>query len=309
VKPFLLVLVLISLCISSTFAQKTVPSKKKNVGASTHAFQGTDGDTCLFKQFSLVFYLPNDSGLKRTPSTPARFIDSLVLCLNKTFGRICVGFTACSTVVIPHYTLNDWVFGQSDQVVVKSWHTDKVINVYLPDLLDVPPGYERMAYACNNGVFGAVQNTFDMVVVQTSASFTVPPVSTPGGFFSSALHAFGHFFGLPDTHATLGPPASPPPPSTQIGSHEFADGSNSAVNGDLFADTEADPFPYEWWPNGNSARPTHCTYGLVARDGKGHDYQPPLDNIMSLWDCRCRFTQEQYNFMARYIVKNRLYLH
>src|SRR5437762_559222 len=84
-----LIIVLISLFISEAFAQRTVPPKKKSVGAQTQAFLGTDGDTCLRKEFSIVFYIIQDTSGKRTPARLNNHMDSVVRGLNLAFSRIC----------------------------------------------------------------------------------------------------------------------------------------------------------------------------------------------------------------------------
>lgn len=267
------------------------------------AYTGGLRDTCLNRKFSIVLYGIQDSLYQRTPQFYEKFRDSLVNNLNRAFAPICVSFQVCSLVMIPHYIFNVWRFQKTDQAAVQGWYTPNVINIYMPDLIDVWPSNHAQAYAYSNGVWGAVQNTLDVLVVSAAGYET----NNVGQRFSDAIHAMGHYFGLPDTYANLGPPVTPPPPSFAI-SAEFVDGSNSAVNGDLFTDTEADPFPFEWWLP-PFFKHVNCNYGLDATDGKGHTYTPPLDNFMSQWGCRCKFTQEQRNHMARFILQNRLHLH
>jgi hypothetical protein len=106
-------------------------------------------------------------------------------------------------------------------------------------------------------------------------------------------HLLGHYFGLPHTFGEINPsPGANPPPPPGVISHEFANGTNGYTHGDGFADTEADP-----------------NDDLITTDGMGVFYVPPVDNLMSLYSQRCRFTHEQYESMAKTIVTKRLYLH
>jgi hypothetical protein len=109
----------------------------------------------------------------------------------------------------------------------------------------------------------------------------------------------GHFFGLPDTFEEITSPGSP--------SGELYERTNCYTNGDGFCDTEADPYPNGYTPNS----PTPCDYIYGPIDGQGRYFTPPVDNFMSeaRLSCRCRFTQEQYNWMATTILTQRLYLH
>ncbi len=106
------------------------------------------------------------------------------------------------------------------------------------------------------------------------------------------FHCLGHFFGLPNTHDEINPniPAVPGPLPPVL-SQEFVDGSNCALHGDGFCDTEADP--------GTN----------VPLDGMGNRYMPPKGNYMSHQTGRCRYTLQQYNHMANVMLTTRFYLH
>lgn len=257
-------------------------------------------DTCLNKQFSIVFYVVLDSNYSVGQATPAN-LNSLVNNLNNAFKKICVSFVNCSTVVIPNYPYNQWSKSVIEPIVTANWYTDKTINFYIPRSVSGLPANETSGYTYAPPTSNSVTPTKDIIVVE--AGELISP-SGAGLLSHIPIHVMGHFFGLPNTFDEIGPPANPPPPSNQI-SHEYFDRSNCYTNGDGFCDTEADPFPVNYVTSPASP----CGYVTGSVDGKGKYYVPPVDNIMSNSGCRCRFSQEQYNFMARTILKKRLYLH
>jgi len=127
------------------------------------------------------------------------------------------------------------------------------------------------------------------------------------------LHTVGHYFGLDHTYAELSNPVSAGTYNNGP-SVELADGGNSQTNGDKLSDTNADPYPtgYEASPPIPPPYPQPCAfhYDHGLKDAAGNYYDPPVDNIMShYFKCRCRFTQEQYNRMAYFILTQRMYLH
>jgi hypothetical protein len=282
--------------------------KKKGNNASTQMVHSTLHDTCLDKKFSVVFYMIQDSLGSKTIANTANFRNTAISVLNSVFKRICVSFESCSTVVIPVYPYNEWVAGVADLNVVPNWYTDKTINIYLPDIVE-PAHRERHAYAYAPNVQGAYNSTLTVLVASTGTQAANSFGTNEAGVTGSAIvHAMGHLFGLPDTFSEFGPPASPSPTNNVV-SHEFVRRNNCSVNGDQFCDTEADPFPLHFWPGPVRPPKTHCDYEPGVLDATGVQYTPPLDNFMSLYNCRCRFTQQQYNHMARYILKNRMHLH
>jgi hypothetical protein len=268
-------------------------------------------DTCLNKKFSIVFYLIQDSTYNLSVPNAnvlnqikTQTITPFVNLLNAAFSKICVSFVNCSTVVIPNYQYNDWNQNIIDPVVTANWYTDKTINFYLPTtatntLVNETDGYTYPVPSTST------TPAKDVIVVPIGNLLA----NNAAGFTGSkGLHVVGHFFGLPNTWDELGPPATPPPPFPNM-SNEFVDRTNCSTNGDLFCDTEADPFPVQF---NNSVIPVPtCFFNKIPGqvDGKSQYYVPPVDNIMSNYGCRCKFTQEQYNHMARTILKKRLYLH
>ncbi len=297
----LFILIFFSL-VANSFSQQNAKPKQKPVGrpALTQMVSATDHDTCLNKKFSIVFYAFQDSAFALNVNAMNTVtIQSIIDTLNARFGRICVSFESCSLKVIPNYEYNTWTEA-FDDVVTTNWFTPQTINVYLVEMVVDRPYNEKNGYAHNSQlIYGTRMTNRNAIVINCRL-----------GVFELAkttLHVFGHFFGLHDTFAEMGSPASPPPLLNYM-SNEFADRSNCYVNGDLLCDTEADPFPvsyYEALPPAGS----YCQYYPVIKDGRQDWYTPPLDNLMSMYNCRCRFTQEQYNRMARFILNYRMDLH
>lgn len=272
-------------------------------------------DTCLDKKFSIVFYLIQDS----INSLPANILNmnsyslSLVINrLNTVFSRICVSFENCKTVIIPNYSYNKWDASGNGTDVLQNWFEPNTINVYFP---------EKMV----GSIIDAPDEGYGFAPPNTS-----PPISLIGGTITSGnaivmtkspslgtlMHAFGHFFGLQHTFYEMNPTSvpSPPPPTNatpSISSFEYVDRinlTNCYTHGDGFCDTEADPYPSLL----TTAIPT-STIGCAKtglKDGKGTYYIPPVSNFMSMYrECRCYYSQQQYNYMAYVIWQRRLYLH
>lgn len=244
-----------------------------------------DHDTCLDKKFSIVFYIVLDS-LYDVGAATQGTLDAMVNALNEKYKPICVSFANCSTVLIPNYPFNKWKQAITGPVVTDNWYTEKTINIYIADEV-IPSGGEPFGYA-----FGPSRLPFPPSVPTRSDVIVLGK-----GFLTFAncfalMHHMGHFFGLPHTYDEISPNTATVTPQSPVDSFEFADGSNCADHGDGFCDTEADP-----------------AVDLSIRDGKGQYYIQPKDNYMSLYSTACRYTQQQYNYMAWIIYTRRLYLH
>lgn len=283
--------------------QNNSQSQNPKTKYSSNAVQGFDGtkrDTCLNKQFSIVFYIVLDSnGTVTPPNTPSlgvgfttpTIIDAFVDKLNEVFKPICVSFKSCSTVYIPNFEYGSpWKKGIHEPIVTGAWYTDQTINFYLVDTVAFPTGnpsaeYEGDTYQPLPANLPPLALKRDIIVLDKIKLLQQDQ--------APAMHLMGHFFGLKHTHDEIGtsPPATPGPPSG-VDSNEFADGTNCKTHGDGLCDTEADP--------GSD---------FITQDGKGHFYIHPKDNYMSYYSTRNRFTQEQYNKMVYTILTKRLYLH
>ncbi len=258
-------------------------------------------DTCLNKKFSIVFYLIQDSAT--LPPYSPNYINPAYLTaftnnsitpainmLNNEFKRICVSFQNCSTVVIPNYPFNNWSQLITENVVTSNWYTTKTINFYLPMGVG-GPGVGGINNSGGYTYFPGVVGNKDIIVMgrgQITSSVAI-------------LHFMGHFFGLPNTQDEISAPGFP--------SAELVNRTNCYTNGDGFCDTEAD-----CWPSGFNyvtppIPPCHFDYG--PQDIQSKYYTPPVDNYMSEYSgaCRCKYTQEQWNFMARVMMTSKFYLH
>lgn len=244
-----------------------------------------DHDTCLDKKFSIVFYIVLDSNYTVASATQAT-LNMVIDTLNDRFRHICVSFENCSTVFIPNHPFNKWRQNITEAVVTANWYTDKTINFYITDSIKDNPDFFG-AYSYPPPLTPAAASKKDLIVVEQIH------LATPLYFFQGIFHNLGHFFGLSHTFEELGTgPNANPMPVGAVVSQEFADATNCNIHGDLICDTEADPGP------------TAEIY-----DGKGKKYIRPTDNFMSAYPNACRYSQQQYNKMARVIMTKRMYLH
>lgn len=307
----------------------TSQNNPKNPGQSNQVHQVTSintafansilSDTCLDKKFSVVFYLINDTAAQLNPANPASFsgfqLPLLINQMNAAFAPICVSFEHCKTVVIPVVAFNRWRAGAVGHNVTSTWFTEKTINIYIPrTVLSVPPDPPDFCYAYpypNNDTI----TPRDAIILDSGSVYTANGV---GYVASPLMHALGHYFGLPHTFAEINPgtPASPMPPSgccsPAITTMEFSDRTdfnNCHTHGDGFCDTEADPYPSIPISSTHAYSPKTCGGAAGIKDGKGTLYKAPSDNFMSFYPCRCRYSREQLNFMARYMMTKRKYLH
>jgi hypothetical protein len=290
-KNLLLIVLLIitSAVLAQTPAKSKIPAtpannKKYNTGSvqSTPSYTAMH-ETCVNKNLSLVFYVVLDSN-GTVGSATTQTITAMVNKLNEWFGKICVKFMNCSTVFIPNFTYNLWWNDSTEFLVTSHWYTEKTLNIYLVDSVKTSGIYEigDTYYPITANLpppANAIDRHRDFIVLEKDM--------LPQNNWAAPLHLFGHYFGLchtSDEFVVNGMPTGP--------SLELADGSNCQTHGDRFCDTEADP--------GDQA---------ITTDANGNFYIHPLDNMMSVYSTRCRFTIEQMNFMGNVIMTSRFYLH
>lgn len=276
-------------------------------------------DTCLDKKFSLVFYIMQDSSYSLPNNTVAMnsySITQAVAMLNEAFSRICVSFEHCKTVLIPNYSYNEWTYSQGN-LIVQNWYTENTINIYLPkDITSSSPDIGEAGYSYTALPTPATLIPVNAIILPK----TMVMASNASGFQGhNLLHQFGHFFGLPHTWDEINPAGAstviPGPPlngTLTINTLEYvnrANMQNCAEHGDGFCDTEADPYPAVAATNTLYSAPQNFSQTLGLKDGHGDFYVPPWDNIMSTYKGRCHFSQQQYNYMAYFILTRRMYLH
>jgi len=256
---------------------------RNNILSTQNLVGGLAHDICVNKKFSIAFHVVMDSNYQWGGVTQAA-LNGCINSLNGAFNRICVSFEKCFVDSIPNHTYNLWDKNATPALVTPSWDVENTINIYLVDsILGFPAGYASSV----------------IVLEKSSASGSVP------------IHEMGHYFGLPHTWAEIGGTASPANPNT--GSQEYVRRTNCGglinptptVHGDGFCDTEADCYPAGFDP----LTTLPCKHVPGTQDAHGDYFVPPVDNYMTYFKCGCRFTQEQYNFMAAVILATKLHLH
>jgi hypothetical protein len=289
-------------CSASIASAQKKKGTESTIQSQQNLFNQVRHDTCLTKKFSVVVYLIQDSlyQLSLPPSTNTALatysLPAFFSKLNATFSNVCVSFEHCKTILIPNHTYNIWNAGRNGNDVIREWNTENTICLYVPEsILQInTPDNPTDDYTFRADTLAPYRNA---IVIQRLSLMK-----------DHAFHVIGHFFGLPHTYAEINPGlATTPPTPPSVPSKEFVRRSNCQTHGDGFCDTEADPFP----------GPTNIPFAsflncapVGLKDGMGNFYTPPTDNYMSVYaGCRCRYSQEQYNFMVHYIMKKRLYLH
>lgn len=229
---------------------------------------------CVEKEFPLVIHIVKDSlGNDNVPN-----IQETIDSLNTLYAPICMSF-------------NIWDI--------------KIIDNHSYDLIDEPGEYGELvsiySYAYRINIFVAdeigVNNPFYDPGVATYQGITQPPTSLPSiGLNKSVFtltnnhlaHYMGEYMGLRPT-------------SFDGNGDELVDGSNCATVGDGLCETPADPLYPEsagfdddvnYYQNG-------CRFIFAGKDANNEFYNPDISNIMSYYvNCRCTFTDSQYELMA-----------
>ncbi|MBL7930263.1 MAG: hypothetical protein JNL60_00090, partial [Bacteroidia bacterium] len=202
--------------------------------------------------------------------------------VNEAFAPICVSFEHCKTFYVQKFCGSNWKKSITEPLVTAEYYTDKTINLYLVPDDSLDQGYtntEKEGYTYAPTLTNLNTPRKDLIVMMHQQVLQ--------GNGAILVHLLGHYFGLPHTFDEYTSTTTPPAVSL-----ELVDGSNCTTNGDGFCDTEADPGQL-----------------TVQTDANGQLYMHPVDNFMSYYSFRCRFSQQQYNHMAYTIATKRLYLH
>lgn len=230
-------------------------------------------DTCLNRELSVVFHIVLDSN-RQTGVIPAD-MDTCISKLNRAWKPICMAFKKCSVNYVSDYNYNQWKDVLHEPTFSSNYYVDKTIDIVLVESIITPGG--AAGYADLMG---------HIVLKKNSLLGTVP------------IHEMGHLFGLQHTFAEISTQSDMGPSS------ELVVRSNCTTKGDGFCDTEADPYPNGKVPG------APCGFQPGPKDANNNYYTPPLDNYMTYFKaCNCRFTQEQYNFMALTFILSGTQLH
>lgn len=216
-------------------------------------------DTCLNRELSIVFHIVLDSS-KQT-GIVLTDLDVCIDKLNAAWKPICITFKKCSVNYVPDYNYNKWQDIYHEPRFSSNYYVDNTIDIVLVESIELPAG--ASGYADSLG---------HIVMLKSVLLGTTP------------IHEMGHLFGLPHTFE------GPAPNALSV---ELVKRNGCNLTGDGFCDTEADPHPTGEVPG------AHCDFQAGPKDANNDYYTPPLDNYMTYFKpCRCRFTQEQYNYMA-----------
>jgi len=246
--------------IYSGCGYKMTPEERQSHYAKTQSLSSLlPHDTCLNRELSLVFHVVLDS--LGQPGCTVADMDSCVSKLNLVWKPICISFKRCSVNYVPDYNYNQWHDIYDEPTFSSNYYVDNTIDIVLVDSIILPAG--AAGYA----------GTMGHIVMNKNVLLGLTPV-----------HEMGHLFGLP--HTFEGPAPGAP-------SIELVQRTNCQTTSDGFCDTEADPYP------AGKLAGASCDFKPGPKDANNDYYTPPLDNYMTYFKpCRCRFTQEQYNFMV-----------
>jgi len=245
---------------------------------------------CVNKNYNLAAHVAVDSSF-RLPLYTRNELDRMVAQLNEFFSPICVSFSLCEYNILE----NDYSLGiiknqpitqlEQLQELKTRFTLRRRINVFFLDSIS-------SAY-CGLSTFEGILTAFDANIYTET--------DCPDGIAGQVAHHLGHTFGLMNTYD----------PTTI----ELVDGSNCATTGDLICDTPADPFGQtEATPEEqelinlgeleNRFFGASCEFIYEVKDPNGEYYQPDMGNIMSIYPCKCGFTQDQYRLMVETILSS-----
>lgn len=243
-----------------------------------------DGTECIGKEFQVIAHVAVDSAM-REPIYTQEEIDIALTATSGYFDRLCFSFMQCEY----HVLENDYTLGiiRSQPISVEvrlrelrnRFSMRRRINVFfLESIEDVE---------CGEGTYEGINTLRDAnVFVEKDCE---------EGLSQQIAHQLGHVFGLLDTHHP-----------EEI---ELVDGSNCTTVADKLCSTPADPFGQSYISERDSMRLMDtmlvvdflkgCEFVYELRDPNDEFYDPKVFNIMSAYPCKCAFTSEQIEIMAR----------
>jgi hypothetical protein len=213
-------------------------------------------------------------------------IDNALNNLNEDFAPCGLQFAICAIIEMPNYEFDTLTVNGAinEEVHMTYMHYEpNTVNVYVVSSIQGGGMGDIDGYT-----YYPNTNNKDVIVL-TKSLF--------GSTFGQFSHQMGHYLGLYHTHETV------------FGA-EHPDGSNCLTAGDKICDTRADP-------GGDADHEDQCNYdGPTYAYAAGIWYVPPTDNLMSQYfrisppsyECRCRFTPQQYNRMTYNYLTYRSYL-
>lgn len=235
------------------------------------------GFPAINKNFNLLVHIPVDSS-SRSPIVSDAFVDSILNETAKYFEPIGVTLDNCEKNIIENYTFANFVDSLRVPEIQVLFGKPRRINLFIVE--DIP------FLHCGSSSFNGIQAIDDANIIIERAC--------ADGYVLQLAHHLGHLFGLYDTY--------------HIGD-ELVNGSNCSTAGDEICDTPADPFLRvvdRSFDNEQDAfqkallrlMEVNCEYTGSITDAQDRGYKPEIDNIMSAYPCKCRFTDNQLRKMV-----------
>lgn len=237
-------------------------------GQSQHLQKHYEDLPCVNKNFNTIVHIPVDSA-SRLPIVGSLFIQNLLEETSKYFAPICMSFTNCEmNIMEDNYTyssLRNSPIPVSNQMVKMNnlFSRDQRINIFIANHID---GYE-----CGLGEQNGIET-------KDQANIFISINNCPDEPAINLAHQLAHLLGLYDTYELgFGP--------------ELVDGTNCETTGDKICDTPADPVSNRTMID---SMVVNCEFISNSLDVLGNFYEPQVGNIMSLYECKCGFSREQY---------------
>lgn len=236
---------------------------------------------CVEKNFNVLVHLSVDS-TTRQPYLSQIDVDRIMADVTEYFEPICMSYSSCEINIIENYTFHDIVDSLRIVELEILYSKPHRLNVFI--LGSIPKAYCGLS-------------TFHGIKAVDGGNIFLASESCPSGVSQQLAHHLGHFFGLSDTY--------------HGSTYEIVDDPNCATVADSICDTPTDPFglyldslqtvSYDVNPElaNMSSFVRNCEFVFEGLDPNGQYYQPQVGNIMSAYHCKCGFTNQQLQRMAR----------